>query len=156
MRSSFAAGAVSIAMTVAGTAAARAADGDPWPGVPSLSVPAPPRPPPTATPPHAAYLCHLTARGDDIARFAERRFARIDENGGGRHKIVVQLAPVGTGRANGVDVGPRREPASLQDGRRRARGDDHHVGAAYGIRRTRHRLDPMSFRKCRRVAGTPH
>src|SRR6266566_2172863 len=105
---------------------------------------------------HGSDLRDLTPRRDDIARFAQCGFARVDEDAGGGDEIVVQLAPVGTRCADRIDVRSGSEPASLQDGRRRARRDDNHVRATHRIRRTRHGLHAMSFRKCRRVTGTPH
>src|SRR6266700_6314247 len=103
-----------------------------------------------------ADLRHLIARCDDIARFTQRRLARVDEDARRGDEIVVQLAPVGAGCADRIDVRPGREPASLQDGRRRACRDDNDVRAADGIRRRGHGLHAMPLGERRRVSRTPH
>src|SRR6266702_142111 len=146
MRSSLAAGAVSMATTVHGTPAARAAYATPWPALPAL----------IHSGQAGADLRHLIARCDDIARFTQRRLARVDEDARRGDEIVVQLAPVGAGCADRIDVRPGREPASLQDGRRRACRDDNDVRAADGIRRRGHGLHAMPLGERRRVSRTPH
>src|SRR6266568_787996 len=62
---------------------------------------------------HGSDLCHFTPRRDDVARFAQRRFARVDEDTGPSDEIVVQLAPLGAGCTDRIDVCPGRKPASV-------------------------------------------
>src|SRR6266516_4674579 len=101
-------------------------------------------------------LRHLALRRDDVAGFTQCGFARVDEHAGGRDDIVVQLAPVGTGRADGIEVCPGGEPAPLQHGRRRVHGDHHDVGAAHRLGRRRCSLHAMPLGERRRVSRTPH
>src|SRR6266550_2011778 len=103
-----------------------------------------------------ADLRHLTTRRDDVARFANRGFAGVDKDTGLCDDIVVQLAPVGTRRADRIDVRPGSEPAPLQHGRRRVRGDHHDVGAAHRVGRRRCSLHAMPLGERRRIPGTPH
>src|SRR3954469_6174960 len=63
-------------------------------------------------------LRQFTPRGDDIPRFAQRRLTRVDENTGGGDEIVVQLAPVGAGRADRIDMGAWSKPGAAQHGGR--------------------------------------
>ncbi len=102
------------------------------------------------------HLAPRPPRRDDVARFAQGGFARVDEDAGGGDEIVVQFAPLGAGRADRIDVGAWRQPSPLQDGCRRARGDHHDVGTAHGIRRASHGLHPMLFCERLCIPGTPH
>src|ERR1041384_3171158 len=61
-----------------------------------------------------ADLRHFTLRGDDVARFAQCRLTRVDEDARGRDERVVELAPVGPSGADRVDVRSEEHTSELQ------------------------------------------
>src|SRR5213593_1852019 len=61
---------------------------------------------------YGADLCHLALCRDDVARFTQCGFARIDEDTSCGHEIIVKLAPVGASGADRIDVSPGGKPAS--------------------------------------------